>query len=109
MVFHFVWLGRVHSAVVSGVDWTQRSVTVEWFEHGETKGKELPVEQILVLNPDLIPDPSSNNANNTVNNTTTTSNKPRAVRIKFCFKKKSELFDSINSVRCGIWTVFTLP
>lgn len=32
-------------------------MTVEWFEHGETKGKELPVDQILSLNPDLCPEP----------------------------------------------------
>lgn len=50
--------GRVHSAVVSGVNWNSRSVTVEWFEQGETKGKELPVDQILSLNPDLCPEPS---------------------------------------------------
>lgn len=72
-------LGRVHSAVVSGVDWSQRSVTVEWFEQGETKGKELPVDQILILNPDLSPDPGYQNANNTINNTTTTNNKARMV------------------------------
>lgn len=71
----------MHSAVVSGVDWSQRSVTVEWFEHGETKGKELPVDQILILNPDLVPDPTYNNANNTINNTTTTNNKQRSVCI----------------------------
>lgn len=50
--------GRVHSAVVSGVNWNSRSVTVEWFEQGETKGKELPVDQILSLNPDLCPEPN---------------------------------------------------
>ena len=33
--------GRVHSAVVSGIDWEHRTVTVEWFERGETKGKEV--------------------------------------------------------------------
>lgn len=33
--------GRVHSAVVSGINWEQRTVTVEWFERGETKGKEV--------------------------------------------------------------------
>lgn len=44
--------------MVSGVNWNSRSVTVEWFEQGETKGKELPVDQILSLNPDLCPEPS---------------------------------------------------
>ena len=34
-------LGRIHSAVVSGVNAEAHSVTVEWFEKGETKGKEV--------------------------------------------------------------------
>ena len=33
--------GRVHSANVSGVDFVGQNVTVEWFEFGETKGKEV--------------------------------------------------------------------
>ena len=33
--------GRIHSAVVSGVNSDALSVTVEWFEGGETKGKEV--------------------------------------------------------------------
>ena len=33
--------GRIHSAVVSGVNLAARSITVEWFEGGETKGKEV--------------------------------------------------------------------
>jgi kinesin family protein 2/24 len=40
MVLQF-FTGRVHSAIVSGVNWDQHSVTVEWFEKGETKGKEV--------------------------------------------------------------------
>lgn len=47
--------GRIHSAVVSGINITTRSVTVEWFEKGETKGKEIELDAILALNPDLIP------------------------------------------------------
>merc|ERR1719211_231298 len=47
--------GRVHSAVVSGINIDTRSVTVEWFERGETKGKEVELEQILSLNQDLAP------------------------------------------------------
>ncbi|XP_034235993.1 kinesin-like protein KIF2A isoform X2 [Thrips palmi] len=46
--------GRIHSAVVSGVNWETRSVTVEWFERGETKGKEIEMEAILNLNADLL-------------------------------------------------------
>ncbi|XP_069127828.1 kinesin-like protein KIF2A isoform X1 [Argopecten irradians] len=45
--------GRIHSAVISGVNPEMRSVTVEWFEKGETKGKEIEVEAIFALNPDL--------------------------------------------------------
>ncbi|XP_014216360.2 kinesin-like protein Klp10A [Copidosoma floridanum] len=45
--------GRVHSAIVSGVNWDQQSVTVEWFEKGETKGKEVEMDAILSLNPEL--------------------------------------------------------
>jgi len=31
----------VHSATVSGLDHESQTVTVEWFEQGETKGKEV--------------------------------------------------------------------
>jgi len=47
--------GRIHSAVVSGINVETKSVTVEWFERGETKGKEIELEQILDLNQDLAP------------------------------------------------------
>ena len=47
--------GRIHSAVVSGVNLKTMSVTVEWFERGETKGKEIELEQILEFNQDLAP------------------------------------------------------
>ncbi|XP_018902670.2 kinesin-like protein KIF2A isoform X2 [Bemisia tabaci] len=53
--------GRVHSAIVSGVNPDTRSVTVEWFEKGETKGKEIEVETILALNGHLA---APNNINN---------------------------------------------
>lgn len=45
--------GRVHSAIISGVNVDTRSVTVEWYEQGETKGKEVEVDAILALNPEL--------------------------------------------------------
>ncbi|XP_015585098.1 kinesin-like protein Klp10A isoform X3 [Cephus cinctus] len=47
--------GRVHLAIISGVNWEQRSITVEWFERGETKGKEVEIDAILALNPELVP------------------------------------------------------
>ncbi|XP_050669677.1 kinesin-like protein KIF2A isoform X2 [Leptidea sinapis] len=46
--------GRIHSAIVSGVNLETRSVTVEWYERGETKGKEVEMDAILALNPELM-------------------------------------------------------
>jgi kinesin family member 2/24 len=46
--------GRVHSAMVSKLNAGQRSVTVEWYERGETKGKEVELDMLLALNPDLL-------------------------------------------------------
>jgi hypothetical protein len=46
--------GRVHSAMVSKLNPGQRSVTVEWYERGETKGKEVELDVLLELNPELI-------------------------------------------------------
>jgi len=71
----FFFIGRIHSAVVSGINYDARSVTVEWFERGETKGKEvvhltfdsfldktltnflfkIELDAILSLNQDLAP------------------------------------------------------
>ncbi|KAH9641359.1 hypothetical protein HF086_016353, partial [Spodoptera exigua] len=44
---------RIHSAIVSGINLETRSVTVEWYERGETKGKEVEIDAILALNPEL--------------------------------------------------------
>ncbi|EFA11416.2 kinesin-like protein Klp10A isoform X2 [Tribolium castaneum] len=45
--------GRVHSAIVAAVNFDLRSATVEWFEQGETKGKEVDMTAITSLNPDI--------------------------------------------------------
>lgn len=45
--------GRVHTAVISGVNHETNSVTVEWFERGETKGKEIELDTLFKLNPEL--------------------------------------------------------
>jgi len=47
--------GRVHSAMVSKLNPAQRSVTVEWYERGETKGKEVELDMLLGLNPEIYP------------------------------------------------------
>lgn len=46
-------LGRIHLAVISGINHETSAITVEWFEKGETKGKEIDFEQLLDLNPAL--------------------------------------------------------
>lgn len=40
--------------MVSKLNPAQRSVTVEWYERGETKGKEVELDMLLALNPELI-------------------------------------------------------
>jgi kinesin family member 2/24 len=41
--------------VISGINEQTETVTVEWFENEETKGKELDVRHISALNPGLAP------------------------------------------------------
>lgn len=53
-MWYCVLSGRVHSAIVSGVNWEQRSVTVEWFEKGETKGKEVSCVFLFTDKVDMI-------------------------------------------------------
>jgi len=60
--------GRVHPAIVSGVNQATRCVTVEWFEQGETKGKEIEIEAILALNLHLAAAGNYNNQNAVPNN-----------------------------------------
>ena len=46
---------------MSGINLDSRSVTVEWFERGETKGKEIELDAILSLNNDLAPQNDNSN------------------------------------------------
>ncbi|XP_064605768.1 kinesin-like protein KIF2A [Liolophura sinensis] len=71
--------GRVHSAVVSGVNAEMSVVTVEWFERGETKGKEIELEAIFQLNPELIPKEPAREV--------TTSKKSSDLMICMCVKE----------------------
>ncbi|XP_059619243.1 kinesin-like protein Klp10A isoform X2 [Phlebotomus argentipes] len=50
---------RIHSAMVSKVNPVARSVTVEWCEENETKGKEVELDTILSLNADILNDQES--------------------------------------------------
>ncbi|ETN78243.1 kinesin motor domain protein [Necator americanus] len=45
--------GRVHGAVVSQLKPERRAVLVEWFEKGETKGKEIDLASLVAINPTL--------------------------------------------------------
>ncbi|KAF5294725.1 hypothetical protein FQA39_LY00209 [Lamprigera yunnana] len=46
--------GRIHTAFVAGINYDLKSATVEWFENGETKGKEVDMPSVESLNPDII-------------------------------------------------------
>ncbi|XP_047426689.1 kinesin-like protein KIF2A [Mugil cephalus] len=48
--------GRIHQAMVTSLHEDNESVTVEWIESGDTKGKEIDLESIFALNPDVAPD-----------------------------------------------------
>uniref|UniRef100_A0A671PDS5 Kinesin-like protein n=1 Tax=Sinocyclocheilus anshuiensis TaxID=1608454 RepID=A0A671PDS5_9TELE len=48
--------GRIHQAMVTSLNEDNESVTVEWIENGDTKGKEIDLECIFSLNPDVGPE-----------------------------------------------------
>ncbi len=45
--------GQTQHAIVSGVDLETRTVSVTWSEEGEIRGKELFLEDLLTMNPQL--------------------------------------------------------
>uniref|UniRef100_A0A672HMT1 Kinesin-like protein n=1 Tax=Salarias fasciatus TaxID=181472 RepID=A0A672HMT1_SALFA len=53
--------GRIHQAMVTSLNEDNESVTVEWIENGDTKGKEIDLESIFALNPDekIAPSPET--------------------------------------------------
>ncbi|KAJ8357654.1 hypothetical protein SKAU_G00204480 [Synaphobranchus kaupii] len=46
--------GRVHAATVKAVHPEKRAVSVEWQENTETKGKEIEIKELCILNRDLV-------------------------------------------------------
>uniref|UniRef100_A0A1Y1MUK5 Kinesin-like protein n=1 Tax=Photinus pyralis TaxID=7054 RepID=A0A1Y1MUK5_PHOPY len=60
--------GRIHTAYVARINYDLKSATVEWFENGETKGKEVDMDSIESLNPEMTllrpsdPEPSSSHS-----------------------------------------------
>ena len=53
--------GRIHQAVITQINHETKSVTVEWQEKNEGKGKEIDLDAIVQLNPNLF---TSSNGNN---------------------------------------------
>lgn len=47
--------GRIHSAIVTELKFESKTVSVEWFENNETKGKEIDIDVIFNLNQNLAP------------------------------------------------------
>jgi len=45
--------GRIHQAVITHINFETKSVTVEWQEKNEGKGKEVDLDAIVQLNPSL--------------------------------------------------------
>ncbi|CAL1299552.1 unnamed protein product [Larinioides sclopetarius] len=89
--------GRIHSAVISGINTVNRSLTVEWFESGETKGKEIEFSAIFNLNPDLFSNDSTKNTSNTINSvrkvnrqTVFTPNKGSSLPMRANHKKNAQ-------------------
>ncbi|XP_062291193.1 kinesin-like protein KIF2A [Scomber scombrus] len=76
--------GRIHQAMVTSLHEDNDSVTVEWIENGDTKGKEIDLESIFALNPDVAPDeeiPQSPEAPLPPSNVAKTSKVPKTKRI----------------------------
>ncbi|XP_061589301.1 kinesin-like protein KIF2A isoform X2 [Cololabis saira] len=75
--------GRIHQAMVTSLHEDNDSVTVEWIENGDTKGKEIDLESVFALNPDLAPDeeiPQSPEAPLPPSSVAKTSKVPKAKR-----------------------------
>lgn len=46
--------GRTQQAIVSSIEYDINYVKVEWFENGETKGKEIHFTNVTALNPNIV-------------------------------------------------------
>lgn len=56
--------GVIHSASITEIDWQAQSVTVEWSEQGDVKGKEVEFATLFQLNQHINPSISNQNNNN---------------------------------------------
>lgn len=90
--------GRVHNAVISEVRKGTESVTVEWFENGETKGKEIDLKTLLTINPTLAaPPPSTSSSMNFVPPATNDENNLTAPSIEI--QKRTQNNNGVESKR----------
>lgn len=46
--------GRTQKAIVSAIDYELDCVKVEWFENGDTKGKEIHFSNVTAINPEIV-------------------------------------------------------
>ncbi|CAG05289.1 unnamed protein product [Tetraodon nigroviridis] len=72
--------GRIHQAMVTSLHTDNESVTVEWIESGDTKGKEIDVESVFALNPDVAPDEEIPSPEGPSSNFAKTSKLPKTKR-----------------------------
>lgn len=56
--------GVIHSASITEIDWQAQSVTVEWSEQGDVKGKEVEFSALFQLNQHIMPSPANNQHDN---------------------------------------------
>jgi kinesin family protein 2/24 len=56
--------GRIHQAVITQINNETKSVTVEWQEKNEGKGKEVDLDAIFQLNPNLFTSVTNSSSNN---------------------------------------------
>ncbi|XP_075791932.1 kinesin-like protein KIF2C isoform X3 [Pelodiscus sinensis] len=46
--------GLIHSATIKTINTERLSVSVEWSEGGSTKGKEIEIEDVITINPEIL-------------------------------------------------------
>uniref|UniRef100_A0A8C8CJF6 Kinesin-like protein n=1 Tax=Oncorhynchus tshawytscha TaxID=74940 RepID=A0A8C8CJF6_ONCTS len=99
--------GRIHQAMVTSLNEDNESVTVEWIENGDTKGKEIDLESIFALNPDVAPEEETAPSPETPPPPTPTSVKvnkiPKVSSVLFCFfvfsRRKSNCVKEVEKLQ----------
>lgn len=74
--------GVIHSASITEIDWQAQSVTVEWSEQGDVKGKEVEFDALFQLNKHIDPSSAIPNHHQTSNNVSATNNNNHQSRSK---------------------------